>query len=195
MTLQCFLNGSLAREKVKEQFDLTWDAFGIDAFEQTPPGNDGNLMLPFFGPEITPRLNLDAPVLNGDSDFVAGKKQYASVRACIEGQMINIWLHSRWMQLNTKEILLTGGASKNPGIAQTAADVFQATVKRLAVTGSVALGGAMRAAQAALGADLPELEATFCKTEDGLDLEPASSLASVYQDLARNFADTLAKAQ
>src|SRR3954462_2913808 len=52
----CFANGSLARENVAEDADLTWDAFEASILDETQPGNQGNLMLPFFIPEMTPRL-------------------------------------------------------------------------------------------------------------------------------------------
>ncbi len=47
MCLICFKNGSLARENIKEEFDLTWEEFDKRAFEETTHGNNGNLMLPF----------------------------------------------------------------------------------------------------------------------------------------------------
>ena len=53
MSLQCFVNGSLAREAVRDKFGYDWDQF-TTAIEQTPAGNDGNTMVPFFRPEISP---------------------------------------------------------------------------------------------------------------------------------------------
>jgi len=55
MSLICFKNGSLAREKVKDQYGLDWAGFSA-ALESTPPGNDGKFMLPYFEPEIVPRV-------------------------------------------------------------------------------------------------------------------------------------------
>ncbi|HSM62245.1 MAG TPA: FGGY family carbohydrate kinase, partial [Longimicrobiales bacterium] len=51
MSLVCFRNGSLARERVRDAFGLDWEAFST-ALRSTPPGNDGALMLPWFEPEI-----------------------------------------------------------------------------------------------------------------------------------------------
>src|SRR5262249_57704199 len=53
MGLTCFANGSIARERVRDRFGLSWSGFAA-ALEATPPGNDGRLLLPWFDPEITP---------------------------------------------------------------------------------------------------------------------------------------------
>ncbi|MFL2835448.1 MAG: FGGY-family carbohydrate kinase [Coraliomargaritaceae bacterium] len=61
-------------------------------------------------------------------------------------------------------IYVTGGASKNHAIIQILSDIFQVNVQQLEVNGSVALGGAMRAAQHCLGYTLKELESEFCNS-------------------------------
>lgn len=191
MTLQCFRNGSLAREKIKERFGLSWKQFDVEAFAERPAGNNGNLMLPFFEPEITPRLDIHEPLLAGSEDFRAGQDAYSMVRACIEGQLLNMWHHAAWMGLEPQEILLTGGAARSHGIAQTAADVFGATVLRLDVSSSVGLGGAIRAANTALGRSLGSLESAFCSPVEGSRLEPIAANREVYRDLAKKFSDLL----
>jgi len=171
MSLQCFVNGSLAREAVKDRFELDWGGFTA-ALESTAPGNGGNLMLPFFRPEISPRLDLDAPVLRGDDAFVRWENAHAAVRACVEGQFLNMKLRSAWMKLQPEAVYLTGGASGNDAIAQVAANVFQARVERLATSSSVALGAAIRAADNTLGLSLDELETAFCQPVAGGAIEP-----------------------
>ena len=92
MGLTCFANGSLARERVRDMFGLTWSGFS-QALAATPPGNNGRVLLPWFDPEITP------PVL------VAGARRYGlaeddgpgHVRGVVEGQMLSIARHSKWM--------------------------------------------------------------------------------------------------
>jgi len=140
MGITVFRNGSLARERVRDEFRLTWDAFSR-ALEQTPPGNGGRMLLPWFEPEITPtiavggvrRFGLDA----GDS---AG-----NVRAIVEAQMMTMALHSRWMGVDVKTIHATGGASANRAILQVMADVFGADVYQFDVGNSACLGAALRA--------------------------------------------------
>jgi xylulokinase len=174
MSLQCFVNGSLAREEVKDKFGYDWDQFTA-AFKKTPVGNDGNVMLPFFRPEISPRMDIDAPILKGSDSFVNWEDADAAIRACVEAQVINMKLRTDWMQLKPEVIYLTGGASKNDAIAQVVANVFQADIQRLSVSGSVALGGALRAASKNLGVQLSDLENTFCKAEPDSTISPQVS--------------------
>jgi len=189
MSLQCFVNGSLAREEVKDKFGYDWDQF-TTAFSKTPVGNDGNVMVPFFRPEISPRVNLDAPRLQGSDAFENWQAADATIRACVEGQFINMKLRTDWMQLQPEVIYLTGGASKNDAIAQVVADVFQAKVQRLAVSGSVALGAALRAASNSLSLDLHELESQFCKPEADSTIQPKAA-ARAYDAAAKTISELL----
>lgn len=189
MSLQCFVNGSLAREAVKDKFNYDWDQFSA-AFANTPAGNDGNIMVPFFRPEISPRIDLDAPILKGTEAFENWKQADAAIRACVEGQAINIKLRSKWMQLQPEVIYLTGGASKNDAIAQVIADVFQAKVQRIAVSASVALGAAMRAANNSLGCGISDLETKFCQPEPESTIGPKVE-AKVYDSLESDFSACL----
>lgn len=175
MSLQCFINGSLAREAVKDRFGMSWEDFSA-ALRETPAGNEGKVMVPFFRPEISPQVDLSEPKLVGGESFESWSEPKAAVRACVEGQFLNMRSRTRWMKLQPEVIYLTGGASKNDEVAQVAADVFGAKVQRLQVSGSVALGGAMRAACASLGGDLSELEAVFCRADEAGTLEPKSSV-------------------
>lgn len=182
MSLQCFVNGSLAREKVKDTFRYDWDQFSA-ALTNTPSGNDGNRMIPFFSPESSPRVTIDAPILNGSNRFEAWQDGDAAIRACVEGQFLNMKLRTDWMHLQPEIIFLTGGASKNDAIAQIIADIFQAKVQRLAVSGSVGLGAAMRAAANSLGISINELEASFCQAEPDSTIEPQAA-PNIYADAA-----------
>ena len=185
MSLQCFVNGSLAREAVKDKFGYDWDQF-TQAFSNTPSGNDGNCMVPFFRPETSPRVDLEAPILKGSAAFESWADADAAIRACVEGQFLNMKLRTDWMQLQPEVIYLTGGASKNDAIAQVIADVFQAKVQRLVVSGSVGLGAAMRAGANSLGKDLAALESTFCQAEPNSLVEPQVEPA-IYQAAAQAF--------
>ena len=65
MALICFLNGSLAREAVRDRYGLDWDDFAR-ALQSTPAGNGGGLMLPWFEAEIVP--NVQAGVVRHELD-------------------------------------------------------------------------------------------------------------------------------
>ncbi|MFY7818769.1 MAG: xylulokinase [Akkermansiaceae bacterium] len=171
MCLVCFRNGSLAREALRDQYGLDWSAFDRAALAQTPPGNDGNLMLPFFGPEITPRRNADRPTRAGSATFVAGESPAHQVRALLEGQFLNMRLHTDWIGINVDRILLTGGASRNDGIAQIVADVFGAPVERLAIANSAALGAAILAAVTS-GYEMSAIQSKFSHTASDSRIDP-----------------------
>jgi xylulokinase len=140
MGLTCFKNGSLARERVRDAYGLTWQRFS-EALAATPPGNGGRLMLPWFEPEITPTV-LDPGVRrhNLPADDAA-----ANVRAVVEAQAMAMARHSAWMGVQVRQIVATGGASVNREMLQIIADVFGAEVYQSSVTNSAALGAALRA--------------------------------------------------
>ncbi len=190
MSLICFRNGSLAREALRDKLGLDWSAFDRDALEATASSAGQNLMLPFFGPEITPRHDFTGPVLLGSTEFESGENPALQVRALLEGQFLNMRLHSRWMEVKTERLRLTGGASRNNGIAQLAANVFQCPVERLDVSNSAALGGALIAA-AAHGHDFQKLQESFCQASPGSALQPDTSLAATYQDALDRFSSLL----
>jgi len=191
MSLICFRNGSLAREALRDSLGLDWTAFDRAALAATRDVAGHNLMLPFFGPEITPRRDFTGPVLKGSEAFESGAEPALRVRALLEGQFLNMRLHSQWMDVRPERLRLTGGASKNDGIAQLAADVFQAPVERLDVSNSAALGAALIAAAAA-GQDMEALQQVFCQASPDSVIIPDASLGPVYQDALGRFASLLA---
>ena len=192
MSLICFRNGSLAREKLRDQYSLSWADFDQAALTSTRDAAGLNLMLPFFSPEITPRHDFNAPVLQGSPAFESGANHALQVRALLEGQFLNMRLHSQWMAVTPKRIRLTGGASTNNGIAQIVADVFQAPVERLAIPNSAALGAALIAATAG-GHDLKSLQQTFCQSSAGSEPKPDPSLASTYDTALERFKNLLTR--
>ncbi len=182
MSLICFRNGSLAREALRDELRAYWSAFEKEALATTVVSAGKNLTLPFYGAEITPRHDFDKPV----ADFSEEPTPALRIRSLLEGQFLNMKLHSEWMGVATERIRLTGGASKNDGIAQLVADVFQAPVERLDVANSAALGAALIAA-AAGGHDLVGLEGVFCKPAAESLLLPDTSLAGNYSTALTNF--------
>ena len=189
MSLQCFLNGSLAREYVKNRFEYSWAQFS-KALEETPPGANGNYMLPFFSPEISPLYEGNGPILNGNSNFKNWRSPKLAIRSCIEGQFINMKIHTEWMKMVPDIIYLTGGASQNKEILQILSDIFQAKVQRLELSGSVALGGAIRAAQHALNFPLRILEDQYCTSNSEIIL-PNISNKNVYHKVSESIKSML----
>jgi xylulokinase len=139
-----FSNGSLARERAREESGLTW-AQVEQTLIDTEPGAKPGLALPWYAPEITPRVSVPGRRLKdldpNDSPGI--------VRAVIEGQMLSIARHTRWMVDAPAIVSATGGASVNRCLLQIMADVFGAPVVRPLVANTSALGAALRAWQAA----------------------------------------------
>lgn len=142
MFLICFKNGSLARETVKDRYGLSWDDFS-DILLQTPPGNNGRIMLPYFLPEITPRV-LEPRVLRFGG--LLEDDVNANVRAIAEAQVMAIFNHSNWTGRHPRSIIVTAGGSENRGLLKVIAQVFGTEVRSLEVKESAALGAALRAA-------------------------------------------------
>lgn len=185
MSLICFKNGSKTREKIAERFGLTWPEFSA-AIGSTPPGNHGNLMLPYVEAEITPRVLRPEVRLYGTPEFTAWRNAAAAVRAVVEAQALSMRIHSGWIGERPTALLVTGGASENDAILQVFADVFQARLRRLAVADSAALGAAMRAAHAAGGMAWEALFERFAVPEPGA-IEPNPQAAAVYDQMAQQY--------
>jgi xylulokinase len=127
---------------VREDHAITWPEFS-HALASTPPGNEGRIMVPWFSPEITPPVS--APGVHRYGPAAGG---LSDVRAVIEGQMLSMALHSRWMVSRVETIHAAGGAAVNREILQVMADVFGTRVFQMPVGNSAALGAALRAAHA-----------------------------------------------
>lgn len=182
MGITVFKNGSLARERVRDAFDLDWTGFDA-ALASTPPGNHGRLMFPWFEPEITPHVpHAGVRRVGLDESDAAG-----NVRAVVEGQMLAMARHSRWMGVDVRVIRATGGASANAAILQVMADVFGAEVWTGASGNSACLGAALRAWHGDRHAGASPLAWTDIIAGAGLSpvsvLRPDAAAHRVYQDL------------
>lgn len=186
LSLICFKNGSLAREKIRDQYRLDWTGFNR-ALAGTPPGNNGGILLPWFEPEIVPRVN--RPGIHR-FDLDAGDAA-ANCRAVVEAQMMAMRLHSRWMGVQPQRILATGGASTNAAIIQVMADVMNCPVARIEISKSATLGAALRAAhgwfaQTGRPVGWPEIVAGFTDPVSESEIKP--KVARVYDSLIEKYA-------
>ncbi|MCH2204296.1 MAG: hypothetical protein MK132_00275 [Lentisphaerales bacterium] len=177
MSLICFRNGSLTREKLKDKFNLDWDAFS-KAISQTTD----DIQLPWLIDELTPRVSASQASIDILEKSTDGKV----IREFIEGQFLNMLYHSEWMGEKIDHVILTGGASQNNEIAQIIADVFNANIDRLEVSNSAALGAAMRAAQAHSETDWNTINSKFIKPAADKSLTPNSYDNSGKLELFKN---------
>jgi xylulokinase len=180
MSLVCFSNGSLARDRVRESYGMTWDGFSR-ALQSTPPGNDGAVLLPWFEPEITP------PITN------PGVRRYgldandapANIRAVVETQLLAMRRHSAWIGERIDTIHATGGAAVNRDILQVVADVFDADVYQLAAGNTACLGAALRAYHADVVSEgrritWPEVTAQFAEPVAASRVSPVRDHVAAY---------------
>jgi xylulokinase len=144
MFLVCFKNGSLARERVKDRFGLSWEEFS-QVLLGTAAGNHGRIMLPYFMPEITPLVLRPSVWRFGGLKAEDGP---GNVRAVAEAQAMAMYLHSGWTGIRPHAIWVTAGGSENHGLLSVISQVFGAEVRTLDVKESAALGAAIRAALA-----------------------------------------------
>jgi len=184
-----FKNGSLARERVRDQYGMNWAAFS-EALRSTPPGNHGAMMLPWFDPEITPHvLTPGVRRVSLDPD-----DKPANVRAIIEAQMMAMANHTTWMVAGSKEIRAMGGASGNRDVLQVMADVFGVQVIRSRAGNAAALGAALRAwhgDRVALNdpIDWENVVQGFTDPDPSWRMEPRPEAVKVYADLRRRYAE------
>jgi xylulokinase len=188
MTLICFKNGSLAREKIRELYEISdWNKFG-ERLALTRPGNNGAILLPWFEAEIVPRVNrpgihrFDLPEQN-----VA-----ANCRAIFEAQAMSMKLHSQWMKISPEQIFATGGASNDRALLQVVADVMNCRVQRIEVSKSAALGAALQAAHGFLTATgkkptWEKLLAGFSKPIPGSEIRPDKKAVKIYERLLKKY--------
>jgi xylulokinase len=185
MSLVCFENGSIARERIKEEHHLDWEGFSA-ALRSTEPGNGGAILLPWFKPEITPPVHKP-----GVKRYALDKKDGpANVRAVVEAQMMSMAIHSQWMGVPLKTIHATGGAARNREILRVMADVFDAEVHQFEVSNSACLGAALRAFHADLVAEgekatWNEVIAGFADPVKATRIAPDPKSAAVYQELKK----------
>ena len=144
MSLSCFKNGSLARDRVRRECGVDWTFFDETAFGLTPSGNGGKRAFPYFETELTPKHA--ATGIEANFDWNAAVPE-TKIRAVVEGQIANMRERTRWIG-DFDTIVVTGGASRSKGILSVIHDIFGAEVKTLDATDSAAIGGARLAAMA-----------------------------------------------
>ncbi len=181
MTLNCFLNGALAIQRMRESFGYDWPDF-VRALERTQPGNNGAMLLPYFETEIVPKVTTP-----GVCRFhLSNDDGPANCRALVEAQMTAIRVHSGWMGLNPKQLLVTGGVAHHLPILQILSDVMDLPVYKIEVSKSTALGAALRAAFAYFG-NKPWKQIVEGFTESTLAATPNPSAVKTYHQFAQEY--------
>ncbi|MBR2941638.1 MAG: carbohydrate kinase [Kiritimatiellae bacterium] len=146
MSLSCFKNGSLARDRIRKELGVDWAFFDETAWNGPKLDVEGEprRAFPFFEAEITPKHAATGIEANFDWASAASETK---IRAIVEGQIANMYERTRWIG-DFETIKVTGGASRSRGIRETIASVFKAKVEAIDVPDSAAVGGARLAARA-----------------------------------------------
>jgi xylulokinase len=187
MSLVCFSNGSLAREWVRLEHRLDWDAVANILEER--PGNDGYVMLPWLEREITPKV-----AEPGVRRFGFDRTDTArDVRGLIEGQMMAMANHAEGLGDRVEKIIATGGAAANRSLLQVMANVFGVDVYRLDVENSAALGAALRAYHgerliAGEPVSWKTVVAGLAEPQPGHRVSPNPKHVAIYTKLRREYA-------
>ncbi|HTL72835.1 MAG TPA: FGGY-family carbohydrate kinase, partial [bacterium] len=164
-----------------------WKKFA-ELVASTPPGNNGAILLPWFEPEIVPRINKPG-IHRIDLD---PKDAAANCRAIFEAQMLSMRLHSQWMLVAPEKILVTGGAANNQSLLQVLADVMNCPVHRIEVSKSAALGAALQAAhgwmtETGKNPKWDKLVAPFTKPVPGSEIQPDKKAAKIYDQMVEKY--------
>ncbi|XP_042327836.1 xylulose kinase [Sceloporus undulatus] len=192
MALLCYKNGSMMREKIRDEIASgSWEEFS-KALVSTTVGNEGNVGFYFDVLEIIPNAE-GIHRFNKHNERVTTFPKEVEIRALIEGQFMAKWIHAEklgYKILPTTRILATGGASHNKAILQVLSDVFSAPVYTIDTANSACLGSAYRAIHG-LVAETSVSLTDVVKLAPGPKLvaTPTAGVAQVYQSLLKRYMD------
>ncbi|KAI4532135.1 hypothetical protein MG293_017400 [Ovis ammon polii] len=191
MALLCFKNGSLMREKIRdESASGSWSEFS-KALQSTEMGNGGNLGFYFDVMEITPEI-IGRHRFSAENREVSAFPREVEIRALIEGQFMAKKIHAEalgYRVMPKTKILATGGASHNRDILQVLADVFGAPVYIIDTANSACVGSAYRAFHGlAAGTDMPFAEIVKLAPDPRLVATPTPGASQVYEALLQRYA-------
>ncbi|OQR95886.1 xylulose kinase [Thraustotheca clavata] len=206
MGMLCFKNGSLARENVRDRrAQGLWSNF-TSLMASTPAGNNGIMGFYYLQPEITPVVPTEsaAQTLSGIYGYDANNNEIdllnalaaVEIRAIVEWQCLAMYCHLKKLYNGPiTRLILAGGASVNPALLETLANVFNAPVFiEDNQVNTAALGGALRAKH---GLDCHQT-GQFVSYEPNVHLElrasPVPATFPIYQEMINRFHTLEAKA-
>ncbi|WP_299597289.1 xylulokinase [uncultured Microbulbifer sp.] len=195
LPLQCTMNCTVATETTRRMLGKSI-AECEQLLEESRPGADGLISLPFYSGERTPNLPHARASLHGmtDSNTTAANL----CRAAMEGATFTLRrgldaLNRAGQQFTA--IRLTGGGAKSPHWRQMIADVFNLPVEVPAQQEGAAFGAAMQALWSCGGAgeDLCALTVEHLTLDKSLGCTPDRDTAAAYQTHYQQFLDLLSQ--
>lgn len=189
LPLLCVSNLANGYNEILRLHGLSHDTFNA-LVRNTPPGNRGRILLPWYVGERTPDLPAATPVYFGFGldDFTP---EILS-RAVLEGHVLNLYEGFCRMPVKPKEIRLTGGMSKSEAWCRTIADVFEAETVPVEGEGA-ALGAALHAAwvwtkesgKAGRSVKLTDVVEPFIKLDETRRMKPDPDNVTAYRDMKK----------
>jgi xylulokinase len=181
LPLLCTMNVTVATEAVRSLFG--WSVPQLDAaIQDTLPGADGLLFLPYLQGERTPNLPSGSGIFHGLNP--RNMKPPLMARAVMEGVTLGMAYGLERMKelgIVPSEIRLTGGGSKSAVWRQICANVFNCPVVTLAESEGAALGAAIQALAAVqTSKPISEWAADIVRTNPAERIEPDKRFTSDY---------------
>ncbi|XP_044032131.1 xylulose kinase isoform X1 [Siniperca chuatsi] len=191
MALLCFKNGSLTRERIRNECaGGSWEHFSA-ALRDTPLGNNGNMGFYFDTMEITPPA-VGVHRFDPDDNKVSSLSPQVEVRALVEGQFLSRRVHAERLGYSIipgTRVLATGGASSNEEILQVLSDVFNAPVYTIDLSNSACLGSAYRALHGLVAeSGVSFFEVVKKAPEPQLVATPHPAAQEVYDQMLKRYA-------
>nr|CAD7434366.1 unnamed protein product [Timema monikensis] len=190
MALLCFKNGSLTRERVRDDCaEGSWELFN-ELLDSTPRGNFGNMGLYFDEQEIIPFVKGDHRFNKANDRVQRFTSMEVEVRALVEGQFLAKRAHAEDLGFNIEagsRIIATGGASNNKSILQVLSDVFNAPVYVQEAANSAMLGSAYQAKHALVAEHTSFSEMTSCLSPPVLACQPYKDASQVYNPMVGRY--------
>ncbi|CAM2005493.1 xylulokinase [Acanthopleuribacter pedis] len=190
LPLLCTMNCTLAGEWGRRLFGYDMDRFEA-LIAEAPAGSEGVITLPFFSGERTPNLpNAKAWMIGLDGTNGLPRNL---LRAAVEGATfaLRFGLDAlRRLELESNQIVLTGGGSSSATWRQIVADVCNKPVVVLEQDQGAAFGAALQALALleGIGAeDFPALVNAHLSRDEARCHEPNPTAAATYRDIYQTY--------
>ncbi len=162
----------------------------IELVKQSPVGNNGRIIVPWYVGERTPDVPVGAPSYFGFGLEDLSKKEVVC-RGVLEGHLLNLYDGFKRMPVQPSEIRLTGGISQSLAWREAIANIFNA--ETVAVQGE---GAAMGAALHALWVyqreqgnevSLEEVVEPYITFDESTRVKPNAQDVATYRILVQEF--------
>ncbi len=189
LPLLCVSNLANGYNEILNIYEISHQEF-TELVKQSPVGNNGRIIVPWYVGERTPDVPFGAPTYFGFGLSDLSKKE-AICRGVLEGHLLNLYDGFRRMPVKPSEIRLTGGISRSVAWREAIANIFNA--ETVAVEGE---GAAMGAALHALWVyqmeegkeiSLEEVVEPYVKLDESTRVKPNEKDVATYHTLVQEF--------